>query len=129
MFKNSEIFSSFSVGNIENAKEFYQTILGLTVKEDVMGFLEISVKGNNSILIYPKEDHQPATFTILNFAVVDIEDAVEELNNRGIECEQYEGEITTDAKGIAREGDHAVAWFKDPAGNILSVIEDKVKNK
>lgn len=127
MFKNSKAFSSFSVNNIENAKEFYGTILGVKVDQNSMGFLEISVKGNNPILIYPKEDHHPATFTILNFSVENIEDAVEELNKRGVECEEYEGEITTDAKGIARNGDHAVAWFKDPAGNILSVMEQKSK--
>lgn len=125
MFKNSKAFSSFSVNNLDNAKEFYGTILGVKVKQNSMEYLEILVEGNNPILVYPKEDHQPATFTILNFSVDNIEDAVEELNKRGIECEEYEGEITTDAKGIARHDDRAVAWFKDPAGNILSVMEEK----
>lgn len=125
MFKNSKAFSSFSVNNLDNAKEFYGTILGVKVKQNSMEYLEILVEGNNPILVYPKEDHQPATFTILNFSVDNIEDAVEELNKRGIECEEYEGEITTDAKGIARHDDRAIAWFKDPAGNILSVMEEK----
>lgn len=124
MFKNKEIFSSFSVNNLYEAQQFYRNILGLEVKKDPMGFLEIQVPGSNSVLIYPKENHRPADFTVLNFPVDDIDKAVDELTAKGIRFEQYEGDIATDAKGICRSNDNGpnIAWFKDPAGNILSVL-------
>ena len=119
--------SSFSVNDIEKAKEFYATKLGLDVsgEEEV---LKMQIGGLNTF-IYPKDDHAPATFTILNFMVDDIDKAVDELAKRGVQFESYEGEIKTDEKGIFRgaESGHGpnIAWFKDPAGNILSVLEEK----
>lgn len=124
MFKPHKAFSSFSVDNLQQAKDFYENTLGLTVKEDEMGFLELSIK-ENPILIYPKPNHEPATFTVLNFPVEDVEKTVDELTSKGVKFEQYEGEIKTDEKGIARDsGGPSIAWFKDPAGNIISILED-----
>ncbi len=127
MFKSSKVFSGFSVDDLDQAKEFYQNVLGLMVERDEMGFLELHTHGNNPIVIYPKPDHQPATFTILNFPVDDIDAAVSALNQKGIDCLQYTGQLQTDANGICRgsreDGTPHIAWFKDPAGNILSVLE------
>jgi predicted enzyme related to lactoylglutathione lyase len=124
MFGQTKAFSGFSVNDIKKAKAFYQNTLGLTVKDTPMGVLELHIEGNNPIIIYPKPDHVPATFTILNFPVPDIENAVDALIVKGIVFEQYEGNIKTDSKGISRgNGGPNIAWFKDPAGNILSVIE------
>lgn len=119
-------FSSYSVDNIKNAKEFYGDTLGIEVDETDEG-LELNIDDSGSVFLYPKEDHEPATFTVLNFAVDDIDDAVDELTSRGITFESYEGEMKTDEKGIFRGADNDagpnIAWFKDPAGNFLSVIE------
>ena len=123
MFKHTKAFSGFSVNDLEKAKHFYGEILGLEVSES-MG-LELHIEGGNNILIYPKPNHTPATFTILNFPVTDIEKAVKELKERGITFESYEDPIKTDENGIFRGGGPLIAWFKDPAGNILSVIEQK----
>ena len=127
MFKNTKAFSSFSVNDLKKAKEFYGNTLGLEVSELEMGHLDLHIAGGAHILIYPKSDHTPATFTILNFPVADIEEAVDQLTKLGIRFEQYDQpEIKTDAKGIARgNGGPNIAWFKDPAGNILSVLEDE----
>jgi len=81
--------------------------------------------GENDVFIYPKPNHSPATFTVLNFLVDDIETTVDELSDKGVKFEHYDGEIKTDAKGIHRNGGPTIAWFKDPAGNILSVVEKK----
>jgi len=125
MFKNTKAFSGFSVNDTAKAKEFYSNILGLEVTEEMQGLLNLHISGGNNVLIYPKPNHVPATFTILNFPVTDIEKAVEELNKRGVQFEKYnEPYLKTDEKGICR-GEPLVAWFKDPAGNILSVIESK----
>jgi catechol 2,3-dioxygenase-like lactoylglutathione lyase family enzyme len=124
MFKHSKAFSGFSVNDLEKAKAFYSEILGLEVVDNPMGLLELHIAGGTPILVYPKPNHVPATFTILNFPVEDIERTVDELAKRGVHFEQYEGEINTDEKGISRNGP-LIAWFKDPAGNIMSVIEDK----
>lgn len=124
MFKHSKAFSGFSVDDLEKAKAFYSEILGLEVVDNPMGLLELHIAGGTPILVYPKPNHVPATFTILNFPVEDIEKTVDELAKRGVHFEQYEGEINTDEKGISRNGP-LIAWFKDPAGNIMSVIEDK----
>ena len=117
--------SSFSVDNIEKAKEFYASKLGLDVSAEEEG-LKMQI-GGLSTFIYPKDDHAPATFTIINFMVDDIDKAVDELAGRGVQFESYEGEMKTDEKGIFRgaESDNGpnIAWFKDPAGNILSVLE------
>jgi catechol 2,3-dioxygenase-like lactoylglutathione lyase family enzyme len=123
MFRHTKAFSGFSVNDLEKAKHFYGEILGLEVSES-MG-LELHIEGGNHILIYPKPNHTPATFTILNFPVTDIEKAVKELKEKGITFESYEDPIKTDEDGIFRGGGPLIAWFKDPAGNILSVLEQK----
>lgn len=125
MFKNSKAFSGFSVDNISKAKAFYSTILGLQVTEEMQGLLTLHFANGSKVLIYPKPNHQPATFTILNFMVNDIEQTVDDLNKFGVQFEQYnEPYLKTDEKGICR-GKPLIAWFKDPAGNILSVIEEE----
>lgn len=125
MFKNTKAFGSFSVNDIEKAKGFYGKTLGLKVTQDMEmeGILNLHIDGGGEIIVYPKENHIPATFTILNFPVKDIENAVDELTKRGVTFEQYEGDLKTDEKGIFRGGGPLIAWFKDPAGNILSVLE------
>lgn len=122
MFKNKNAFSSFSVDDIEKAKEFYSKTLGLDVTNGEMGTLELQLTGSR-VIIYPKSNHKPATFTVLNFFVDDIEDAVDRLSDQGVKFEQYGGDIQTDEKGISRGEGPLIAWFKDPAGNILSVLQ------
>ncbi|HKP38328.1 MAG TPA: VOC family protein [Pyrinomonadaceae bacterium] len=121
MFEAKNVFASFSVDDLQKAKAFYAEKLGLEVKESPHG-LELH-PGKTDVFIYGKPNHEPATFTVLNFLVNDIEATVDELKKKGVEFEQYEGEIKTDAKGIHRNGGPTIAWFKDPAGNILSVLE------
>lgn len=121
MLETSKAFSSFSVNDLEQAKQFYGQTLGLEVTESPEG-LELH-PGQQSIFIYPKPNHEPATFTVLNFQVNSIEATVDELRQKGVSFEHYEGEIKTDAKGIHRNNGPTIAWFKDPAGNILSVVE------
>ncbi len=126
MFKESKAFSGFSVNDIQKAKDFYGQTLGLDVSEPKMeGQIELHISGGTNILIYPKPNHTPATFTILNFPVKNIEEAVDELTKRGVRFEKYEGDLKTDEKGIFRGEGPLIAWFKDPAGNILSVLEEK----
>lgn len=120
MFKNTEAFSGFSVDDIPAAKRFYGETLGLDVTEEY-GMLTLHITGGNGILVYPKVDHTPATFTILNFPVDDIDAAVAELTRRGVTFERYEGSDQDD-KGIARGQGPDIAWFRDPAGNVLSVL-------
>lgn len=120
MFK--EAFSSFSVNELQKAKDFYGRTLGLEISETPEG-LELRLPGGAAVFIYPKPNHTPATFTILNFLVDDIEAAVDELKTLGVRFEKYEGEIKTDEKGIHRNEGPVIAWFKDPAGNILSVLQ------
>lgn len=125
MFRLTKAFSGFSVDNIQKAKDFYGNTLGLVVKDNPMGLLELHIEGSNPIIAYPKPNHVPATFTILNFPVPDVEKAVDDLTQKGVTFEQYGGDIKTDAKGISRgNGGPTIAWFKDPAGNILSVLEE-----
>lgn len=124
IFKEADSFSSFSVDDLKKAKDFYGQLLGLDVKETEEG-LELHTD-DNTVFLYPKPNHTPASFTVLNFAVDDIEAAVDELNALGIKLERYNlPDIKTDERGIAR-GDRGptIAWFKDPAGNILSVLEE-----
>ena len=109
---------------MQKAKDFYSRTLELEVG-DLDGLLELRIAGGAKILIYPKPNHTPATFTILNFPVDDIEKAVDALTARGVRFERYEGELKTDKKGIFRGEGPNIAWFKDPAGNILSVLEEK----
>lgn len=126
MLTKSKAFSSFSVNDLKEAKDFYQRVLGLEVIDNPMGLIELKPEGGNTILVYPKGDHAPATFTVLNFPVDNIDETVNELTGRGVLFEQYGGEIQTDEKGISRgNGGPNIAWFKDPAGNIFSVIEQK----
>jgi catechol 2,3-dioxygenase-like lactoylglutathione lyase family enzyme len=122
MFQKSKAFSGFSVDNIAAAREFYGGTLGLDVSES-MGGLELHLAGGGVIFVYPKPKHTPATYTVLNFPVDDVERAVDELAAKGVRFEYYEGELATDSKGIYRGEGPEIAWFTDPAGNILSVIE------
>jgi predicted enzyme related to lactoylglutathione lyase len=124
MFRQTKAFSGFSVNDIQKAKEFYGQTLGLEVTEEAMGILTLHISGGSKIIIYPKPNHTPATFTILNFPVTDVEKTVDELTTRGVRFEQYDfGQMKTDKKGIVRGQGPTIAWFKDPAGNILSVLE------
>lgn len=124
MFQKTNAFNSFSVNDIQKAKEFYGQTLGLKVTE-MNGFLNLHIAGGSPIIVYPKPHHTPASFTILNFPVDNINNAVEELTKRGVKFEIYNDEyIKTDSKGIFRGGGPVIAWFKDPAGNILSVLEE-----
>lgn len=123
MFENSKAFSGFSVDDISAAKAFYGETLGIDVSED-HGMLTLHLAGGRDTLVYPKADHTPATYTILNFPVPQIEPAVDELTGRGVTFKRYEGTPgETDDKGIFRKGGPLIAWFTDPAGNIISVIE------
>jgi catechol 2,3-dioxygenase-like lactoylglutathione lyase family enzyme len=128
MFKDTHAFSSFSVNDLQKAKEFYGQTLGLETSETKEG-LGLKIAGGGDVFLYPKPNHQPATFTVLNFPVTDIEQAVDQLAKLGVRFEHYEGDIKTDEKGIFRGADKNqgpnIAWFKDPAGNILSVLEEK----
>jgi catechol 2,3-dioxygenase-like lactoylglutathione lyase family enzyme len=123
MLKDSKAFSGFSAGDIQTAKKFYSETLGLDVTES-HGLLTLRLAGGRNVLIYPKPNHVPAPFTVLNFPVKDVDLAVDELTKRGVRFENYDlPEIKTDKKGIMRGNGPTIAWFKDPAGNILSVIE------
>lgn len=127
MFKDIHAFSSFSVNDLQKAKEFYSQILGLEVSEIMGGcLLKLHIAGGNQVMVYPKPNHTPATFTILNFPVDNIEQAVDELKKRGVRFEKYDqADLKTDDKGICRGEGPNIAWFKDPAGNFLSVLEEK----
>lgn len=126
MFEPRAAFSGFSVDDIEKAKQFYVDILGLGM-EDKMGGTELQLPGGATVWMYPKPNHEPAAYTMLNFVVDDIDVAVDELTARGIVFERYEGMPGgQDEKGIMRGSPDMgpnIAWFKDPAGNILSVLE------
>jgi len=125
MFKPKSVFNGFSVDDLDKAKVFYTKILGLKV-EDATGGASILLPGGHKAWMYTREDHQPATYTMLNFVVDDIDEAVDEITNRGVSFEHYEGS-PQDEKGIMRGKEHHmgpnIAWFKDSAGNILSVLE------
>ena len=121
MFRDSRAVSGFSSNDIPKTKEFYAQTLGLEVTEE-NGMLTLHLAGGGTVLIYPKEDHEPASYTVLNFPVADIDRAVEALLKAGIVFERYEG-AGQDERGIAREYPPPIAWFKDPAGNILSVLQ------
>jgi predicted enzyme related to lactoylglutathione lyase len=126
MLRDSKAFSGFSVNDTQKARKFYGETLGLEVTDaDMPGLLTLRLGSGAAVLIYPKPNHTPATFTILNFPVNNIEQAVDLLTERGVRFEHYEGEMKTDKKGIFRGGGPLIAWFKDPAGNILSVLEQK----
>jgi predicted enzyme related to lactoylglutathione lyase len=124
MFGKTQAFSGFSVNDIQQAKQFYGETLGLDVTE-ANGMLSLHLAGGAEVLAYPKGDqHAPATFTILNFRVEDIDAAVDELTRRGVDFQRYPG-LEVDEKGVFRGGGPFIAWFTDPAGNILSVLQDR----
>lgn len=126
MLQDSKAFSGFSTNDIAKAKEFYGQTLGLEVSEED-GMLQLHLAGGNNVYVYPKETHEAATYTVLNFPVDDIDQAVDELSGKGVIFERYK-EFEQDEKGIARGKTSGtgpdIAWFKDPAGNILSVLQD-----
>ena len=124
LLKNSEMFSTFSVPDINQAKRFYGETLGLDVRDSSEpGIIEIHGKGGPPVTVYPKPDHKPAVFTVLNFPVDYFYLAVDEMTAVGVRFERYDSySIKTDAKGIARGNGPSIAWFRDPAGNILSVM-------
>jgi catechol 2,3-dioxygenase-like lactoylglutathione lyase family enzyme len=126
MFAQSEAFSGFAVDDLQKAREFYGETLGLkaTVLDEQNGLLQLDIAGGRPVLVYAKPDFTPATYTILNFPVEDVEKAVDELTGRGVAFERYEG-FEQDEKGIARGPGPNIAWFKDPAGNILSVLDQQ----
>jgi hypothetical protein len=124
MFAKTQAFSGFAVDNIGAAQKFYGETLGLSVSEED-GLLTLHIAGGQDIFVYSKPDHTPATFTILNFPVDDIDQAVDELTERGVRFERYDG-LEQDEKGISRDAHGPqIAWFTDPAGNILSVLQDQ----
>jgi catechol 2,3-dioxygenase-like lactoylglutathione lyase family enzyme len=124
MFSNTEAFSGFAVNDVEKAREFYGDTLGLDASEE-NGLLTIKLAGGTPVLAYPRPEHEPAAFTILNFKVDDIDAAVDGLAERGVEFERYD-DFEHDDRGIVRdEGGPYIAWFKDPAGNVLSVLQER----
>jgi predicted enzyme related to lactoylglutathione lyase len=124
MFRASNAFSGFSVNDVPAAMTFYGDTLGLKVSED-HGIMTIRLSNGGSVIAYPKQNHEPASFTILNFPVPDVDKAVDALTGKGVAFERYDtGDIKTDDKGIMRGNGPTIAWFKDPAGNILSVIDE-----
>ena len=127
MFSPQAAFSGFSVNDTAKAKEFYSGILGLKVEDGPMG-LTIHLPGGSTVYVYPKKDHVPASYTMLNFVVADIDGAVDDLTKKGVKFEHYDNGAKTDAKGIvrgiaAKQGPD-IAWFKDPAGNFISVLKE-----
>ncbi|UAJ78116.1 VOC family protein [Leifsonia sp. ZF2019] len=124
-----DIFSGFSVDDIDAARAFYRDTLGLDCTDGPMGNLDIALPGGSHVFVYPKPDHVPATFTILNLVVADIDAAVDELNGRGVVTTIYDDpNLPTDEKGVLRGRSHNrgpdIAWFRDPAGNVMSVLQD-----
>jgi predicted enzyme related to lactoylglutathione lyase len=124
MFADTPAFSGFAVDDLDRAREFYSDTLGVRVTDEEMGILTLHLAGDRPTMVYPKPDFAPASYTILNFQVEDIEATVDELSGRGVRFERYEG-FDQDAKGISRSpgGAPYIAWFKDPAGNILAVLQ------
>ena len=123
MFANTKAFSGFAVDDVEKARDFYGETLGLKTSEE-HGLLTLHLAGDRPTLVYPKPDHTPADYTILNFPVDDIDQAVEALSGRGVQLERYDG-MEQDEKGVMRAGGPYIAWFKDPAGNILAVLQER----
>jgi catechol 2,3-dioxygenase-like lactoylglutathione lyase family enzyme len=121
MFTNTKAFSGFAVDDVDKAREFYSETLGLEVSEE-NGLLTLQIAGDRPTLVYPRPNHTPADYTILNFPVDDIDQAVDDLTARGVQFERYEG-FDQDDRGIMRAEGPPIAWFKDPAGNVLSVIQ------
>jgi len=125
MLEAKKAFSGFSVDDLQKAKQFYSQTLGIEVSEMPEG-LELHLAGNNKVFVYPKPNHTPATFTVLNFPVDSVDETLDELEKRGVRFEHYdEPNLKTDDKGVYRGPGPEIAWFKDPAGNILSVLTEK----
>jgi catechol 2,3-dioxygenase-like lactoylglutathione lyase family enzyme len=128
VLKTQAAFSGFSVDDLAKAKEFYTKILDLKLADETMG-LRLQLPGGGVVFVYDKAEHQPATFTVLNFVVENIDEAIDQLTGQGVQFEHYENGPKTDEKGIARgltaNMGPDIAWFKDPAGNIISVLQDK----
>ena len=122
MFRDSHAFSGFSTNDIDAARRFYRETLGLDASDNEMGILELRLAGGGRVIVYPKDDHRPATFTVLNFPVADVGAAAEALERAGVTMERYPG-MPQDEHGVMRGNGPDIAWFKDPAGNILSVIK------
>jgi len=123
MFGDTKAYSGFAVGDLQQARDFYSGTLGIETSEEY-GLLTLHLAGERPTLIYPRPDHKPADYTILNFPVEDIDAAVDELTARGVSIERYEG-FKQDERGIMREEGPYIAWFKDPAGNVLSVLQER----
>jgi catechol 2,3-dioxygenase-like lactoylglutathione lyase family enzyme len=123
MFANTKAYSGFAVDDVQKARKFYGETLGLKTSEEY-GLLTLHLAGDRPTLVYPKPDHTPANYTILNFPVDDIDRAVDDLAARGVRFERYDG-FEQDEKGISRDEGPYIAWFKDPAGNVLSVLQEK----
>ena len=123
MFANTKAFSGFAVDDVERARTFYGDTLGLKTSEQ-HGLMTLHIAGDRDVLVYPKPDHEPAAYTILNFPVDDIDRAVDDLAARGVRFERYDG-MDQDERGIMRSGGPYIAWFRDPAGNILSVLQER----
>jgi catechol 2,3-dioxygenase-like lactoylglutathione lyase family enzyme len=124
MLKDIKGFSGYSVDDLDAARRFYGETLGLDVTRENEMLLTLHLAGDRPVLLYAKPDHEPATFTVLNFPVADVEATVDELTERGVSFERYEGtDLATDERGIFRGEGPVIAWFKDPAGNVLSVLE------
>jgi predicted enzyme related to lactoylglutathione lyase len=123
MFADTKAFSGFAVDDVPSAREFYGAMLGVKTSEE-NGLLTLHIAGGRDVIVYPKPDHVPAGFTILNFPVDDIEAAVDQLVARGVSIERYDG-FDQDERGIMRGGGPFIAWFKDPAGNVLSVLQER----
>ncbi|MEU5525887.1 VOC family protein [Micromonospora chersina] len=125
MFRDTKAFTGFSVDDPDRAERFYTDVLGLRVsRDDAMGgLLTLHLAGDRPVLVYPKSDHRPATYTVLNFPVPDIDRAVDELVSRGVRFERYEG-MPQDDKGVMRGNGPSIAWFTDPAGNVISVLQE-----
>lgn len=124
MFEHTEAFGGFAVDDVGAAKRFYGETLGIRVSDGPMGLLVLHIAGGRDIIVYPKPNHTPATFTILNFPVDDIDRAVDDLAARGVEFLRYDG-FEHDGKGVVRDGGPLIAWFADPAGNVLSVLQEQ----
>ena len=125
MLQESQAFSSFAVKDLDAAKRFYGDTRGQDVRDGPMGVLELHLAGGAQAMVYPKPDHEPANFTVLNFSVPDIDAAVDKLTSAGVKMEQYgRADIPQDAKGISRDPNGpAIAWFTDPSGNIVAVLQ------
>ncbi len=124
MVDSTRAFGGFSVDDIDAAETFYRDVLGLRTERAAMGILSIHLDSGGRVIAYPKPNHEPASFTILNFGVDDIDAAVDDLNAKGVVTTIYTGQMPVDDKGIMRGNGPDIAWFKDPAGNVLSVVDD-----